>query len=68
MNATSGAFPLLIPGGEMQKGMLQREYVAVAAMQALIASPAGHTDIDALVQKAFKIADAFIDRASRRDN
>jgi len=67
MEASESAFPVYVPGGEMQRGMSQRVYLAAAAMQALIASPEGSHDIDRLVDKAFKLADAFLVRARKRD-
>lgn len=67
MNPIAGAFPLESPGGEMQRGIGQRDLVALIAMQALIVSSDGTHDIDKLLEKAFKIADAFIIRACKRE-
>src|SRR5215831_3800509 len=51
MDASEAVFPLHIPGGEMQRGISQRFYVAAAAMQALVTGPEGSHDIERLVEK-----------------
>ena len=66
MEASDAVFPVHVPGGDMQRGISQRFYVAAAVIQGLLAGPGGAHDPETLVEKAFKIADAFLARSNKR--
>ena len=66
MDAKGSFFPLQVPGGSDERGISHRNLVAVAAMQAMLSRPDGQHDDEKLLDRAFKIADAFVVLATKR--
>ena len=67
MDPKAGFFPFHVPGGTDERGIIQRDFVAVAALQGMLSRPDIWHDDEKLVAAAFKIADAFVALASKRD-
>ena len=66
MDPKGSFFPFHVPGGTDERGVTQRDLVAVAAMQAMLSRPDSGHDDEKLMERAFKLADAFVVRASKR--
>jgi hypothetical protein len=69
MNAKDHAFPLSIDshGAQIREfGLTQRDYVAIAAMQALIIADKATVDLPKVAEKAYAMADTMLSMSSKK--